>query len=521
MKKKDIIKLVQEAIQEVTIENLKEAGPSNNPYFNNLVKKAEEMGIHVNDLMKSLLKDKSEEEIMQMGYQDLAALAGVEDLSEFKTPKSFDPDTIRLVREMLEVADIHHDELVDDADTDEISSFLDSRSGGTYIKFPHYNGPNYTGAIFGKNVSDQIERSKSKAKAAALKTYTQFKTYIEDYEISDASPAGVYGNVYLWIMFNDLAKDYTAPKGGTQSSQFEGVVSDNESPSLKAKIYAEDMMKHYRKMFRVVDGNFGSEAADEFKNIVKSKMAQLQEESMDESPMFKTDVKQDMAPKVMAGRIKKVFNKVNGAKDPVKTPEWHKNRFKNKYGISFPESLKGINKDQALAMNKYANDMVIKEDLQSAKQEFEKAKEKAGEDTKDAQLRYAKELEDEANKMEEGDLDIGHQDNEPHMLKADLYRIAKYATDLYKMVDKYDGMEGEVDFPHWWQAKIIKSRDYLVKAKHYLDGEEKLDQLDAVMDEKLDPVGKEDDDINNDGKVDKTDKYLANKRKAVAKAIKK
>ena len=39
--------------------------------------------------------------------------------------------------------------------------------------------------------------------------------------------------------------------------------------------------------------------------------------------------------------------------------------------------------------------------------------------------------------------------------------------------------------------------------------------------EKLDPVGKEDDDINNDGKVDKTDKYLKNKRKAVSKAINK
>ena len=39
--------------------------------------------------------------------------------------------------------------------------------------------------------------------------------------------------------------------------------------------------------------------------------------------------------------------------------------------------------------------------------------------------------------------------------------------------------------------------------------------------EALDPVGKEDDDINNDGKVDKTDKYLANRRKAIAKAIKK
>jgi hypothetical protein len=44
---------------------------------------------------------------------------------------------------------------------------------------------------------------------------------------------------------------------------------------------------------------------------------------------------------------------------------------------------------------------------------------------------------------------------------------------------------------------------------------------DMSMEEKLDPVGKEDDDINNDGKVNKTDKYLANRRKAVAKAIKK
>jgi archaellum component FlaC len=38
--------------------------------------------------------------------------------------------------------------------------------------------------------------------------------------------------------------------------------------------------------------------------------------------------------------------------------------------------------------------------------------------------------------------------------------------------------------------------------------------------EKLDPVGKEDDDINNDGKVDKTDKYLANRRKAIAANLK-
>jgi archaellum component FlaC len=41
-----------------------------------------------------------------------------------------------------------------------------------------------------------------------------------------------------------------------------------------------------------------------------------------------------------------------------------------------------------------------------------------------------------------------------------------------------------------------------------------------AMDEKLDAVGKEDDDINNDGKVDKTDKYLANRRKTIAKNLK-
>jgi hypothetical protein len=37
--------------------------------------------------------------------------------------------------------------------------------------------------------------------------------------------------------------------------------------------------------------------------------------------------------------------------------------------------------------------------------------------------------------------------------------------------------------------------------------------------EKLDPVGQEDNDINNDGKVDKTDKYLKHRRDVVAKNI--
>ena len=79
------------------------------------------------------------------------------------------------------------------------------------------------------------------------------------------------------------------------------------------------------------------------------------------------------------------------------------------------------------------------------------------------------------------DLDLGHQDNEPHMLKADLYRIGKYAMELYQMVDKFE-YQGEVDFPHWWQSKVIKAKDMLVSAKHYLDFEIKEPQIDAMVD---------------------------------------
>jgi hypothetical protein len=79
------------------------------------------------------------------------------------------------------------------------------------------------------------------------------------------------------------------------------------------------------------------------------------------------------------------------------------------------------------------------------------------------------------------DLDLGHTDDEPHMLKADLYRIGKYAMELYKMVDQFEG-EQEVDFPHWWQSKIIQAKSMLVSAKHYLDFETKEPQIDAMVD---------------------------------------
>ena len=79
------------------------------------------------------------------------------------------------------------------------------------------------------------------------------------------------------------------------------------------------------------------------------------------------------------------------------------------------------------------------------------------------------------------DMDLGHTDDEPNMIKADLYQIGKYAMELYKMVDQFDNGQ-EVDFPHWWQSKIITAKNMISSAKHYLEFELKEPELNAMVD---------------------------------------
>ena len=66
------------------------------------------------------------------------------------------------------------------------------------------------------------------------------------------------------------------------------------------------------------------------------------------------------------------------------------------------------------------------------------------------------------------------------------------------------------------EEKIVKA---LKKTGKFKKNDPALYAIAASKAEGLDPVGKEDDDINNDGKVDKTDKYLSKRRKAVAANI--
>jgi hypothetical protein len=93
------------------------------------------------------------------------------------------------------------------------------------------------------------------------------------------------------------------------------------------------------------------------------------------------------------------------------------------------------------------------------------------------------------------DLDLGHQDDEPHMIKAELAQIGKYAMELYKMVDQFEGPQ-EVDFPAWWQSKITTAKNMISSAKHYLEFELEEPKIDAMVgvasqedaiDEKLKP----------------------------------
>jgi len=114
------------------------------------------------------------------------------------------------------------------------------------------------------------------------------------------------------------------------------------------------------------------------------------------------------------------------------------------------------------------------------------------------------------------DLDLGHQDDEPHMIKAELYRIGKYAMELYAMLEEFDEMGGEVDFPAWWQAKITTAMNNMVSAKHYLDFEIKEPAIDAAVDALTGEEPHEGEPVMEE-EVGKVDKLAAAIQKALNK----
>lgn len=68
-------------------------------------------------------------------------------------------------------------------------------------------------------------------------------------------------------------------------------------------------------------------------------------------------------------------------------------------------------------------------------------------------------------------LSIGHVDNEAGMMKQAVAELVEYGQNLYDLFTHYEQMDDHVDFPHWFQSLIIRSRDYIGKASHYLEFE--------------------------------------------------
>ena len=95
-------------------------------------------------------------------------------------------------------------------------------------------------------------------------------------------------------------------------------------------------------------------------------------------------------------------------------------------------------------------------------------------------MSLVKKIKGAASNLEE-DIDLGHEDNEPGMIKAELYQIGSCAMDLYKIMDNLEGM-GEVDLPAWWQSKITTAKNNVTSAKEYLEFELKEPAIDAMVD---------------------------------------
>jgi len=71
------------------------------------------------------------------------------------------------------------------------------------------------------------------------------------------------------------------------------------------------------------------------------------------------------------------------------------------------------------------------------------------------------------------DNDLGPQDHEASMARAELYKSAEYAIKIFHMIQPGDNLEG------WVSAKITKAADYLDSVAHYMEYQKKFEEPKA------------------------------------------
>ena len=233
-------------------------------------------------------------------------------------------------------------------------------------------------------------------------------------------------------------------------------VGKNKNVSPSGKVFTDKQVKLYY-------------ATDGFKDMDEDISEELtSEEQIDEA----------LKPEVSA-KAKEIFKTMISDRRDKLMKRYGANAEKVAYGRAIAQAKKQLEKPE-----EEMKDEKLKEMVKAALMNpiTEKGKDLDGDGDIDSQD-YLKARDIAIKKqMQKEDLDVGHTDNEPHMLKKDLYRIGKYAMGLYKMMDDFDH-RGEVDFPHWWQSKIIKAKDMMTSAKHYLDGELSVAKIDKAIHE--------------------------------------
>jgi len=119
------------------------------------------------------------------------------------------------------------------------------------------------------------------------------------------------------------------------------------------------------------------------------------------------------------------------------------------------------------------------------------------------------------------DAAVKHFDDNKGLLGSSMDSIAESVVlDEAKSVRGKDGKQYKIDLDMSGKSVALKVTNQFGDFKTItMKQAAKLFEQDVL--EALDPVGKADKDIDNDGDVDDSDKYLAKRRKAISKAVKK
>ena len=191
------------------------------------------------------------------------------------------------------------------------------------------------------------------------------------------------------------------------------------------------------------------------------------------------------AESVMYGRATNLAKKAVSEMDKQKLKELVRNSLMNEDKEFTEEEIQqameafNMSREDAITHLQQAYEDYKQFDMKEGKKED---MDKDGDiDSKDYLLKRDAAIQKAKGEMKE-DIDLGHEDNEPHMIKGELYQIGKYAMKLYATLEELEETGQEIDFPAWWQSKITTAKNMMSGARHYLDFELKEPAIDAAVD---------------------------------------